>query len=765
MEFLIFPISGVILSMVIFIFSKAYSRRFLFYIFWLTGILAFIMSGLTFLVASPQEEFITYVSFHVVLAALGFIAIILAAVFTQIQEREFFFGKIIEERQQRATSEITHVAASNSNLPELLNFALEKIIAMLGLDGGVIHVFHRAKGSLVLGSSKGLSTRLARRLETIEYGDTSIGRTAKNKRLLIIRDLRLSQDYEFFGGKQDGFTYMALVPIVSEGENWGVITLFGKGNYTPGSLQVDLLEQFGEQLGEALVLGRRVRNMQSSRDNFSALVKLLGEELCNPNNASRNGLTIIRNIIWLITRLFGGDRFDILSKNPNGWSIILSSEAGPEMKFLHLNEGSNFKGISESGMMAWDEPTPFVEFAPGKSYIYCSLSQGRQWMFIRLEGRRRATIDYEILTDAFRIIWGLLNQYKIKPAAGAIKPEKERVVAIPADSKKLFATLDQVSSELDKLIADYSSANGPNDLKELLGWLGVIQKSAADGSRKIEAPSKATDKEISAVLDLNDIIEKALTQFSHEKGNGLEITYQREGKFPSPEIPQEAIQKSILEFFAAALYKRDFAGALKLVARGEDKSVMLELAGEQLSPAPKAGEKLEWLKEINGRIEYTKTQNEQGQPIDSWRMTIPFESSREKPTETMPGPLRVLAVDSQDVIRELLTSMLASLGYESTVVGSSDEALNIFRSSIDAGHPYAFVIADYALDKITGLEFAKEIKALDPDIFFLLIAGWGLEPDPELARNMGIDSILKKPFRMEQLAEIIGIARKETAQP
>ncbi len=84
--------------------------------------------------------------------------------------------------------------------------------------------------------------------------------------------------------------------------------------------------------------------------------------------------------------------------------------------------------------------------------------------------------------------------------------------------------------------------------------------------------------------------------------------------------------------------------------------------------------------------------------------------------------------------------------------------------SLETGERFGFVISDYALDKITGLEFARDIKALDPDIFFLLITGWGLEPDPTLAGEMGIDSILKKPFRLEQLSEIIGLANKELAQ-
>jgi response regulator RpfG family c-di-GMP phosphodiesterase len=43
-------------------------------------------------------------------------------------------------------------------------------------------------------------------------------------------------------------------------------------------------------------------------------------------------------------------------------------------------------------------------------------------------------------------------------------------------------------------------------------------------------------------------------------------------------------------------------------------------------------------------------------------------------------------------------------------------------------------------------------KSFAVSIFFLLISGWGLSPDPQNATRAGIDMMLKKPFRMEQLA-------------
>jgi two-component system, response regulator YesN len=98
------------------------------------------------------------------------------------------------------------------------------------------------------------------------------------------------------------------------------------------------------------------------------------------------------------------------------------------------------------------------------------------------------------------------------------------------------------------------------------------------------------------------------------------------------------------------------------------------------------------------------------------------------------------------------------------VVGTSDDALAMFKANLESGEPYTHVIADYGLDKISGLELARKLKALDPGIYFLLISGWGLTPDPQNASRAGIDMMLKKPFRMEQLSEIIGNSPRGVAR-
>jgi len=658
MEFLGFPAVGLILAVVVFISSHSHSRRFTFYLFWTLSVSSFIVSGLMFLTAST-EELIELITYHNIFAALGYTMLVLASLASQIRERSVLFSDLMEERQQRATSEITQLAASNSNLLELLNFSLDKIVTMLSLSGGAIHVFHRARESLVLGSYKGLSARLARRLETIEFGDTSIGRTAKNKRLLIIRDLHLSQDYEFFGGQQDGFTYMALVPIVSEGENWGVITLFGKGTYQPGSFQVDLLEQFGEQLGAALVLGRRARTIQANRDNLNSLVKALGEELCDTSSMAGGPASSVRGLGWLLGRLFGGDRFDICKHGPDGWKIALSSEPAFEDRQLKPRADSDFSALT-AGMINSDQPPPFEEFSEGRSYIYSSLSDGAAWLFVRLEGKRKPTVDLELLTDAFRIVYGLLARMTaVKPSA-IPKP-----VAAKIDDNLASSVLNQISGEIERLILEYSGTTRESDLRDLFTWLEIIQNTAKETVELKEVNAVPTAApSMSKPPEFSEIVQNAILEIGD--GKDFEIAYQGGNGIPAPDLSSETIKKSVVAFLTAALFESGSKGTLRLSSRSDNGNISLELKGESLSKAPKVGGKPAWLTEIEGRLECSRVEDNRGQEVDTWRLSFPLKRQTGAKPRLIEA-LKVLAVDSQEVIRELLTGMLSSLGYDATV--------------------------------------------------------------------------------------------------
>ncbi len=118
----------------------------------------------------------------------------------------------------------------------------------------------------------------------------------------------------------------------------------------------------------------------------------------------------------------------------------------------------------------------------------------------------------------------------------------------------------------------------------------------------------------------------------------------------------------------------------------------------------------------------------------------------------------ILAIDDQEIIRELLTGMLEQLGYNVTVCSSGTAGIEAFERD-----EYDLVITDIGLPDIDGWQVAETIKRRDPNIPIIMITGWGLGRETERANRLGIEHILPKPFRLENLSELIEDIRSRRA--
>lgn len=120
----------------------------------------------------------------------------------------------------------------------------------------------------------------------------------------------------------------------------------------------------------------------------------------------------------------------------------------------------------------------------------------------------------------------------------------------------------------------------------------------------------------------------------------------------------------------------------------------------------------------------------------------------------IPPGLRVLAIDDQQMILDLLSGISQSLGLRLTPVGDPHEGLRLIKSQ-----SFDIVMVDLAMGNISGWEVAAEVKKQDPQIPVILMTGWGINQTPEELAFRGIDFMLAKPFRIEQLTDILAQAR------
>jgi CheY-like chemotaxis protein len=131
-----------------------------------------------------------------------------------------------------------------------------------------------------------------------------------------------------------------------------------------------------------------------------------------------------------------------------------------------------------------------------------------------------------------------------------------------------------------------------------------------------------------------------------------------------------------------------------------------------------------------------------------------FAASAEAP---LPGNERLLVIDDEPVIVDLLEQTLSNYGYRVTVRTGSVEALETFRAG-----PYDFdvVVTDQTMPQMTGIELASRIKEIRPDTPVILMTGFSQIISSENYRTFGLDGFLMKPVLVGPLTKFI----RETAR-
>jgi CheY-like chemotaxis protein len=118
-------------------------------------------------------------------------------------------------------------------------------------------------------------------------------------------------------------------------------------------------------------------------------------------------------------------------------------------------------------------------------------------------------------------------------------------------------------------------------------------------------------------------------------------------------------------------------------------------------------------------------------------------------------------MDDEELIRELAEEILRDLGYEVTTCCNGEEAIALFKSSMNAGHPFSIVIMDLVIPGgMGGIEAARNILNLAPHA--RLIASSGYSSDPAIAdfTAYGFCETMIKPYNSNEFSRALQNALK-----
>jgi CheY-like chemotaxis protein len=126
---------------------------------------------------------------------------------------------------------------------------------------------------------------------------------------------------------------------------------------------------------------------------------------------------------------------------------------------------------------------------------------------------------------------------------------------------------------------------------------------------------------------------------------------------------------------------------------------------------------------------------------------------KEVPRNKESRQARILVIDDEDAVRDVLSRILKTKGHRVVVASNGEEGIERFGSE-----PFDLVLTDLGMPKLSGWEVGKAIKRINPTVPIAMITGWGVELDRGKLSENGIDLIVSKPFNFDQVIRLVSEA-------
>ena len=126
---------------------------------------------------------------------------------------------------------------------------------------------------------------------------------------------------------------------------------------------------------------------------------------------------------------------------------------------------------------------------------------------------------------------------------------------------------------------------------------------------------------------------------------------------------------------------------------------------------------------------------------------------REEPPIKEVRPARILVIDDEEAVRDILSQMLKVRGHRVVVASNGEEGIEQFKKG-----EFDLVFTDLGMPKVSGWDVSRAIKGMNSKVPIAMITGWGMELNKEKMSESGIDLVVSKPFNFDQIIELVSEA-------
>ncbi|HTW63122.1 MAG TPA: PAS domain S-box protein [Bryobacteraceae bacterium] len=119
------------------------------------------------------------------------------------------------------------------------------------------------------------------------------------------------------------------------------------------------------------------------------------------------------------------------------------------------------------------------------------------------------------------------------------------------------------------------------------------------------------------------------------------------------------------------------------------------------------------------------------------------------------SPRRILVVDDDPLVAEVMRDILHRDGHQVTVVEGGEAGISAFREASKSGAPFEIVLTDLGMPHVDGRRVAAAIKSESAHTPVILLTGWGRRMVADGDMPPGVDQLLSKPADLNELRHAI----------
>jgi CheY-like chemotaxis protein len=117
---------------------------------------------------------------------------------------------------------------------------------------------------------------------------------------------------------------------------------------------------------------------------------------------------------------------------------------------------------------------------------------------------------------------------------------------------------------------------------------------------------------------------------------------------------------------------------------------------------------------------------------------------------------RVLVMDDEAAVREMIGKMLHCLGYEADYASNGSEAVRLYQKLRESGQAYDAVIMDLTIPgDMGGKETLKRLMEIDPGVKAIISSGYADNPVLVDYDQYGFCGVIPKPYEIRGLNKVL----------